>query len=115
MNNWAKGTRGCGFPHPLGSPGGKRLWAWGQITEWASQQKKLKNLDEPPALTLDEATLVDAFLVQRRAAVTVRTVVDTAWSGSVTLAPLLSHGAGKSHASAAGLSDYHQPRLAQVG
>ena len=68
VNNWARGSRGRGFPHPLGSPGGKRIWSWGQITEWAAtNHRKFRG---PSALSLDDAVAIDHFLAQRRAAVT---------------------------------------------
>lgn len=61
VNQWAKGTRGSGFPHPVGMPGGKRIWTWGQITSWLPAKYK-----EPTALTPDEAVQVNAYLVDRR-------------------------------------------------
>ena len=84
VNNYAKGTRGSGFPRPIGSPGGKRIWTWGQITEWLTGRGELT---EPPSLTLDDAAKVDAYLAHRRsAAASARMRVDLGWavfSGSV--------------------------------
>lgn len=67
---WATGTRGCGFPRVIGAPGGKRLWTWGQITEWASRTGRLQ--DEPLSLTQDEVARIDAYLAERRRSVTTR-------------------------------------------
>lgn len=63
---WATGDRGQGFPRPIGSPGGKRIWAWGEIVAWVRTHQ---DSTEPAGLTRDEAALVDAVLAQRRLAV----------------------------------------------
>ena len=63
---WATGDRGQGFPRPIGSPGGKRIWTWGEVVAWARTHQDSM---EPPGLTRDEAALVDASLAQRRLAV----------------------------------------------
>lgn len=100
---WAKGTRGSGFPHPIGVPGGKRIWTWGQITEWAARGQRL---NESKALTLDEAAQIDALLVQRRLSVASQTVrVDFALAG----------GFGKRHAGLVSVEDYPDRRLRSVG
>lgn len=85
---WAKGSRGDSFPHPVGFPSGKRIWAWGQITEWAHESGKA--FDEPtvPALSLDEAALVDAYLARRRIGVGGHAGVPLGW----TLGPASSKG-----------------------
>ena len=61
VSQWARGTRGQDFPHPVGQPGGKRIWTWGQITSWIKA-----DYNEPTALTPDEAVQVNAYLVNRR-------------------------------------------------
>lgn len=63
VQNWAVGTRGQGFPRPLGCPGGKRIWAWGEVVAWARDRL---GSQEAPTLTRDEAARVDALLAQRR-------------------------------------------------
>jgi hypothetical protein len=64
---WAKGQRGRGFPQPVGQPGGKRLWTWGQIVEWAEKNNK-RPADVLLTLNLDEISLVNALLAERRLA-----------------------------------------------
>lgn len=63
VHNWAVGTRRSGFPRPVGSPGGKRIWAWGDVVDWLRANQ---NSTESPGLTRDEAALVDAYLAERR-------------------------------------------------
>lgn len=67
VQNWAIGKRGSGFPLPIGSPGGKRIWAWGEVVAWARAHQ---GSTETPCLTRDESTIVDAHLVERRQRVT---------------------------------------------
>jgi hypothetical protein len=100
VNLWAKGTRGSAFPHPIGSPGGKRIWTWGQITEWAAREDRL---DEPRSLTLDEAVEIDSFLVRRRESV-IR-------ASGVRVGPLVAPGTSKSNLGpAGGFGDYTESR-----
>lgn len=61
---WAVGARGQSFPFPAGSPGGKRIWAWGEVATWLRDHQD--DFDEPPTLTLDESVVVDHHLAQRR-------------------------------------------------
>lgn len=63
VQNWATGNRGSGFPRPVGSPGGKRVWAWSQIVEWARAEQ---GSEETPGLSRDEMAVVDTFLAERR-------------------------------------------------
>lgn len=63
VQNWAVGTRGQGFPRPIGAPGGKRIWTWGEVIAWARTHQEST---EAPGLTRDEAARVDAYLAQRR-------------------------------------------------
>lgn len=63
VQNWAKGTRGSSFPRPFGFPGGKRVWAWSEIVDWARRER---DLDETDGLSLDSAAIVDAWLARRR-------------------------------------------------
>lgn len=92
VQNWAKGTRGSTFPRPIGTPGGRRIWAWSQIVEWARRER---GLDETPGLSLDEAAIVDADLARRRMHV-------TSQSPSVRVLP----GGMKPNAGYLGSNDY---------
>lgn len=61
VHNWANGERRQGFPPPIGSPGGKRIWSWGQITTWA--RSNTEGFDHPLALEPEQAALLDAYLI----------------------------------------------------
>jgi hypothetical protein len=100
---WAQGNRGSNFPHPVGAPGGKRIWAWGQISEWATREGRF---DEPPGLTLDEAAQLDAFLAARRA---------SAAGGQARLEWALSASSSKRSANLAGPADYVERTLRRLG
>lgn len=67
VQNWATGKRSSSFPHPIGAPGGKRIWTWGEVVAWA---RAYQGSDETPCLTRDEIALVDAYLAERRQRVT---------------------------------------------
>lgn len=60
---WATGKRSSSFPRPVGSPGGKRIWTWGDVVAWAHAYR---GSDEAPGLTRDETATVDAYLAERR-------------------------------------------------
>ena len=64
VNHWADGRRANDFPPPLGSPGGKRIWAWSQIVPWA--QARGKAIDELRPLSLDDSARLDVWLLERR-------------------------------------------------
>lgn len=100
VQGWAKGSRGSGFPHPIGFPGGKRVWAWSQIAAWAREQGRT---DEPLGLSLDEAAIVDAFLAERRRAVSYRAHVE------------VGRGSMKSQAGQRGVDDYTDSRKLSLG
>ncbi|GAA1446424.1 hypothetical protein GCM10009641_69950 [Mycobacterium cookii] len=97
VQNWAKGTRGSSFPRPFGFPGGKRVWAWSEVVDWARRERKL---DETNGLSLDSAAIVDAWLARRRQSV--------ARSGTG-----LRVGAGsvKGQAGTSGAEDYLKSKL----
>jgi hypothetical protein len=65
VNLWATGKRSTDFPAPLGSPGGKRIWAWGQVLSWAKVHRQVT--DEPEPLSLDDAARLDVWLSDRAA------------------------------------------------
>lgn len=67
VQHWATGKRGSSFPHPIGSPGGKRIWTWGEVVAWARTHQ---GSTEVPCLSRDELTIVDAYLAERRQRVT---------------------------------------------
>jgi hypothetical protein len=93
---WATGKRNQSFPSPMGSPGGKRMWAWGEIVDWARTYQH-NPAEEPPGLTRDELTLVNAHLVQRRRRVTNSPVVWAVKAGHL-----------KAQAGVPGVDDYRQ-------
>lgn len=92
VQNWAKGTRGSSFPRPFGFPGGKRVWAWTEIVDWARRER---GLDETDGLSLDSAAIVDAWLARRRESVA-RTGTGLQIRG----------GSAKGQAGTAGTDDY---------
>lgn len=96
---WATGQRGSGFPRPAGSPGGKRIWVWNEIVEWARENQ---NSTETPGLSRDEIALVDAFLAERRRPITAR-----AWP--------VKAGASKTSVSKLGPEDYQRSHLTLLG
>ena len=98
VQNWAKGSRGSSFPHPVGFPGGRRVWAWSQIVEWARREGRT---EEPPGLTLDESALVDAMLAERRR--------------SVAYPVTVGRGSMKAQAGVAGTEDYRDQRKVRLG
>lgn len=103
VQHWAIGTRGSSFPVPVGAVGGKRLWTWGQIVDWARREGKT---DEPLGLDQDAAAEVDAMLARRRVRVG-RPAASLGWS--------LMPGSAKSHASPAGADDYESNLLRSHG
>jgi hypothetical protein len=65
VRQWVTGERRVGgFPAPLGTPGGVRVWDWGSVNLWLRQFEGLGDEDQP--LTREEAVLVDAWLAERR-------------------------------------------------
>lgn len=93
---WATGKRGSSFPHPVGSPGGKRIWTWGEVVAWARAQQES---EETPGLTRDELTIVNAYLTERR-----RRVSSPGWA--------VKPGHSKAQAGVRGVEDYHQSSVA---
>lgn len=92
VQNWATGKRGSGFPRPVGSPGGKRIWTWGEIAEWAREHQVAA---ETSCLTRDDASFVDAYLAERR-----RQVSSSSWP--------VKPGSLKSQAGVSGGDDYRR-------
>ncbi|MFK4083580.1 hypothetical protein ACI2LF_05690 [Kribbella sp. NPDC020789] len=71
VHGWAQGNRrGCSFPDPLGSPGGKRIWAWFDIVDWALRKGQSELGDLTPGLLADDRAHIDAYLADRRDQVT---------------------------------------------
>jgi hypothetical protein len=103
VQHWAVGTRGSSFPVPVGFVGGKRLWTWGQIAEWARREGKT---DEPLGLDQDSAAEVDAMLGRRRLKVG-RHAARMDWS--------LMPGTAKAHFGMAGMDDYVGNQLRSHG
>ncbi|TDO68985.1 hypothetical protein EV651_10119 [Kribbella sp. VKM Ac-2571] len=63
VHGWVTGERRNSFPTPLGSPGGKRIWSWFDVLDWARQH----GLSEAvPGLLADDRAHVDAYLADRR-------------------------------------------------
>jgi hypothetical protein len=53
------------FPEVMGSPGGKRIWAWYQIQEWLRRERP--ELADPwLTLSHDETVRVEYWLIERR-------------------------------------------------
>jgi hypothetical protein len=100
VQGWAKGYRGSGFPRPLGNAGGKRIWAWAQIVDWA---RRKRDFDEAPGLTMDEVAIVDAELARRRMRVTSQTA-------AVSTSLLTLSGGLKPTAGHFGTADYSPGR-----
>ena len=63
VQQWATGARQVAFPSPLAVVGGKRIWPWAEIVQWANQHL---GFDENSGLLLDEAAIVNANLVNQR-------------------------------------------------
>ncbi|WP_203336705.1 helix-turn-helix transcriptional regulator [Nocardioides limicola] len=89
---WATGKRGKGFPRPVGSPGGKRIWTWGEVVAWARANQ---HSDEASGLSRDELTIVNAHLAERR-----RRASSPSWE--------VKPGHSKAQAGVRGIEDYHQ-------
>ncbi|MDN5855842.1 MAG: hypothetical protein L0K86_23980, partial [Actinomycetia bacterium] len=63
VQQWATGARKSGFPDPISVVGGKRVWPWAMVLEWARTNV---DHDEEPTLSLDDAVLADSHLVLLR-------------------------------------------------
>lgn len=96
---WATGKRGSGFPRPLGAPGGKRIWAWGDVVAWA---RAYQGSQETPGLIRDELAIVDAHLAERR-----RRVASPGWP--------VKAGRSKAQAGVPGIEDYARAPFALKG
>jgi hypothetical protein len=97
VQHWGVGSRGNSFPHPVGDPGGKRIWAWAQIVDW--YRRDHPDFDEAPGLTQDDAAIIDAMLANRRRGVS-GTRID--WA--------VGPGSLKSQAALTGTDDYYRDR-----
>lgn len=103
VQNWAKGTRGSSFPHPVGLPGGRRIWTWNQVVEWAKREHRTS---EPQGLDQDSAAMVDAMLARRRHSV--------AASPVFAMDSMIDRGSVKSQAGATSAADYPRRQLRSV-
>ena len=65
VNYWADGKRRTNFPPPLGSPGGKRIWAWSQIFEWVNASIDLE-LAAPRPISLSDCSRLDVWIMGNR-------------------------------------------------
>lgn len=90
VHNWATGARGSGFPRPFCSPGGKRMWLWGEVVDWARTHL---GSTETAGLSRDELAIIDGYLAERR-----RSVSYPGWA--------IKHGSAKVQVSAQGMDDY---------
>ncbi|MGL5826997.1 MAG: hypothetical protein ACRCYU_19615 [Nocardioides sp.] len=75
IHQHATGGRGSGFPRPIDVVGAKRIWTWGQITEWLVQTGEGLG-EEGKGLSLDDVARVDAYLASRRSRVTSGTMLE---------------------------------------
>jgi len=54
------------FPEPIGSPGGKRIWAWCQVDEWIRSARRELAREWAP-VSLDDTVILSSWLIERRA------------------------------------------------
>lgn len=65
IRQFVTGERGPGgFPMPLGSPGGKRIWDWPSVQKWLCEHSYIN--EEERLLTFDESSLVNVWLAARK-------------------------------------------------
>lgn len=63
VHQLAVGQRGSGFPPPVSSPGGKRIWEWADVIRWANMK-----LGSSLPLVLDhhQTTEVNSYILDRQ-------------------------------------------------
>jgi predicted DNA-binding transcriptional regulator AlpA len=87
------GTRGSkDFPDPLGVLGEKRVWDWASVNEWLRNRHKLG--DEEAWLGRDDVSVINAWLVERRANSKIEIHPGTSRLGE-NVADLLMHRSAK--------------------
>jgi hypothetical protein len=65
IRQFAMGERGPqGFPAPLGSPGGKRIWDWASVSKWLCRHSYLEK--EEHLLSREETSIVNSWLFSRK-------------------------------------------------
>jgi hypothetical protein len=68
-----------GFPAPLGSPSGHRVWAWGSVNEWIRSHRPTA-WSGTRSLSEDQMRQLDGWLVDRRQALEPQVHASGTWN-----------------------------------